>query len=86
MSKCSFIIPVSGNSQEILAKAKMAIEKQGGVFTGDHLSGNFNVNVLGNITGTYTITGQEMFVDILSKPIFIPCSQIESFMRSQLVS
>jgi len=84
MSKCSFNIPVSGNIQHVLGKAKTAIEKQGGSFTGDELSGSFNVNVLGNIEGSYTITGMEMFVDITSKPIFIPCSQIESFMRSQL--
>ena len=84
MSKCSFNIPVSGNIQHVLRKAKTAIEKQGGSFTGDELSGSFHVNVLGNIEGTYTITGMEMFVDISSKPIFIPCGQIESFMRSQL--
>jgi hypothetical protein len=84
MSKCNFNIPFSGNADSILSKAKSAIEKQGGRFTGDNISGNFSVNVLGNIVGSYLISDQVMHVDILSSPMFIPCSQIESFMKSQL--
>jgi hypothetical protein len=84
MSKCNFNLPFSVDAESMLSKIKSAIEKQGGVFTGDQVAGNFNVNVLGNITGSYIITGQVMHIDISSSPMFIPCSQIESFMKSQL--
>ena len=84
MSKCNFNIPFTGDASGMLMKAKSAIEKQGGKFTGDSASGNFSVNVLGNIVGSYVISDQVMHVDISSSPMFIPCSQIESFMKSQL--
>ena len=84
MSKCNFNIPFSGDAENIVFKAKTSIEKQGGIFNGDLLSGDFSVNVLGNIAGAYTISGNVMTIDILSSPMFIPCSQIESFMKSQL--
>ena len=84
MSKCNFNIPFTGDSETIVRKAKMAIEKQGGNFSGDNFAGNFSVNVLGNIVGSYTISGSDMHIDISSSPMFIPCSQIESFMKSQL--
>ncbi len=84
MSKCNFDIPFTGNAESIFTKARSAIDKQGGKFTGDEFSGDFSVNVLGNIVGSYTISGQVMHVSILSSPMFIPCSQIESFLKSQL--
>ena len=84
MSKCNFNIPFSGNAEDIIMKARLAIEKQGGTFTGDDVAGNFSVNVLGNIAGSYSISGQQMRIDISSSPMFIPCSQIENFMISQL--
>ena len=84
MSKCNFNIPFVGDTESVFMKAKSAIEKQGGKFTGDQFAGNFSVNVLGNIVGSYTISGQVMRVDISSSPLFIPCSQIESFLKSQL--
>ena len=83
MSKCSFTIPFKGLPETIINKAKSAIQGQGGSFNGDDLSGNFSVQVLGNISGTYSIAGNEMTVDIDSKPLFIGCGQIESFMRNQ---
>jgi len=84
MSKCNFDIPFTGEAESVLRKAKLAIEKQGGNFNGDNIAGNFSVNVLGNITGSYFISDQNMHIDISSSPMFIPCSQIESFMKSQL--
>ena len=84
MSKCNFNIPFTGEAESIVRKAKFSIEKQGGNFTGDNISGNFSVNVLGNIAGSYIISDQNMHIDISSSPMFIPCSQIESFMKSQL--
>ena len=85
MSACNFSIPFFGTSEQILAKAKSAVQGQGGQFNGDTGSGNFNVSVFGNtIAGSYTVTGQDMNIVIDSKPFLIPCSTIESFMKNQI--
>ena len=83
---CNFSISFSGNPAKILEKAKSAIEGQGGNFSGDLTSGSFSVQVMGSISGSYTITGQVMNINIDSKPMFIGCSQIESFMKNQFQS
>ena len=80
---CNFSISFPGSAEKLLEKAKAAIEGQGGNFAGDLTSGNFSVQVLGNISGSYTISGQVMNINISSKPLFISCSQIESFMKSR---
>ena len=85
MSACNFVIPFSGKANIILAKAKNAIEGQGGTFNGDESAGNFNVSILGNlIKGSYTTTGQELNIIIDSKPFLIPCGTIESFLKNKL--
>jgi hypothetical protein len=80
---CNFSISFPGPAENLLEKAKAAIEGQGGNFAGDLSSGNFSVQVLGSISGSYTITGQVMNINISSKPLFISCNQIESFMKSR---
>jgi hypothetical protein len=86
MSSCNFNLNFSGTPEAVIRKARAAIEGQGGDFKGDEMSGSFSVSILGNISGSYSITGQTMNVDIDSKPMFIPCSQIESFMKNQFSS
>ena len=85
MSACSFVIPFSGNAEVVLRKAKSAVESQGGNFTGDESSGNFDVSVFGNtIAGSYSVVAQSLDIVIDSKPFLVPCSTIESFLTKQL--
>lgn len=85
MSACSFIIPFSGTAENILAKARSAVESQGGNFTGDVNTGNFNVSVFSNtIAGSYNVSGQSLEIIIDSKPFLVPCSAIESFLTKQI--
>lgn len=83
---CEFSIPFSGAPTDVLVKARTAVEGQGGTFTGDASSGGaFDVTVIGNtIKGSYTISGQNLAIRILSKPFFLPCSTIEGFLKNQL--
>ena len=82
---CKFIIPFSGNSNNILSKAKTAIQSQQGNFNGDDSSGDFNVSVFGNvIKGSYTVAGQDLNIIIGSKPFLVPCSTIESFLKNKI--
>ena len=85
MAACNFLIPFSGSANEIFSKVKTAIQGQGGQFNGDDTGGSFDVSVFGNsIKGSYTVAGQDLDVTIDSKPFLIPCSTIESFLKSKL--
>ena len=85
MSACNFDIPFSGPASVAIEKAKAAIESQNGTFNGNDLSGGFDVTIMGNtIKGNYTITGQILHLAITHKPLFVPCSMIESFLLKQV--
>ena len=82
---CDFSIPLSGDADTILAKARGAVQSQGGNFEGNTSSGEFNVSVFGNkIAGNYSVNGQTLQINITDKPFMVPCSAIESFLRGQL--
>lgn len=82
---CEFSIPFSGAPAAVISKAKAAVESQNGTFTGDNGSGEFGVTAFGNtIKGNYTVSGQQLHITIVSKPFFLPCSTIESFLKNQL--
>ena len=83
---CNFTIPFSGNANDILSKAKAAIQGQGGSLTGNETAGDFDVSVFGNtIRGSYSIAaGNNLDIVIESKPFLIPCSTIESFLKNKL--
>lgn len=86
MSECNFIIPFTGEATIVLEKAKRAVEKQSGNFTGDTNQGNFDVSLFGQaIVGTYTVSGNDLNIVIESKPFMVPCNAIESFLKSQIL-
>ncbi|MEO7801349.1 MAG: hypothetical protein ABIR81_05085 [Ginsengibacter sp.] len=85
MAACNFLIPFSGSANEIFGKVKTAIQGQGGQFNGNDTGGSFDVSVFGNsIKGSYTVAGQDLDIIVDSKPFLIPCSTIESFLKSKL--
>jgi hypothetical protein len=85
MGACNFSIPFSGDAETILAKAKAAIESQQGIFTGDANSGSFSVSVFGNsMKGGYLVNGQYLNITITDKPFIVPCSTIESLLKSKI--
>jgi hypothetical protein len=82
---CDFSIPFTGDPAAVLAKAKNAVQSQGGNFNGDADTGEFNVSVFGNkIVGNYTVSGQTLNINITDKPFMVPCNAIESFLKGQL--
>ncbi len=86
MSKCNFSISFSGSPEEVYNKAKAAVEKQGGSFNGDAHSGNFSIHVFGTISGSYSVSGSQLNIDIEDKPMMIPCGAIENVLKSQIGS
>ena len=86
MAACNFIIPFTGDASTVLDKARTAVEKQSGHFTGDTEKGDFDVSFFGQeITGSYEVTGNDLNIVIENKPFMVPCSAIESFLKSQVV-
>ncbi|MEO6812742.1 MAG: hypothetical protein ABI172_02350 [Ginsengibacter sp.] len=82
---CKINLPFSEPVEIAVGKAKAAVESQGGIFTGDTISGNFEVTVFGNtIKGNYNVAGQTLDLEITDKPFFVPCSTIESYLAKQL--
>ena len=84
MSKCNFSIPFTGSPEQVIVKAKSAVEKQGGNFSGDAGGGSFSINVFGTISGSYTVSGNQLNIVIEDKPIMIPCSAIENVLKNQI--
>jgi len=85
MAKHSFSVDFPGAAQDIVAKAKGAIEKAGGKFLGDEKKGDFSVPTpAGTVKGIYTITAQKFAIDITDKPFVVPGSAIESQVRKFL--
>ena len=82
---CNFSIPISGSPEQVLNKARSAVQGQGGTFTGDTTNGNFKVTVFGNtIAGTYNVLGENLNIDITDKPFLISCGMIENYLKSQI--
>jgi hypothetical protein len=86
MAACEFKIPFSVPLAGMVEKARQVVESQGGQFTGDEIAGQFHVSIMGNtVRGSYKAEGSELLVQIDEKPIFAPCSLIESYLKQQLV-
>ena len=45
---------------------------------------NFSLNVFGNISGNYSVSGNQLDIVIEDKPIMIPCAAIENVLKSQI--
>jgi len=84
MAKCNFSIEFSGSPENIFYKARTTVEKQGGTFSGDANTGKFSINLFGTISGTYSVSGQQLQINIEDKPMMIPCAAIENALRSQI--
>jgi len=86
MSKCNFSIPFEGTAAEVKTKAETAIKNAGGIFEGDTTSGIFSLPTpLGEIKGSYIMNNvSPITVDILEKPLFVPCNQIEAKLNGYL--
>jgi len=75
---CKFNLPFSGDAESLTLRAKAAIERAGGSFTGNVTQGNFRAKTpLGSIHGTYQVAGEQVILAINKKPLFLTCARIE---------
>jgi hypothetical protein len=75
---CNFNITFTQPAQELVGKLQVKVSGQGGTFTGNETNGTIKVPIMGShISGSYTITGQSLNIQIDHKPFFISCDQIQ---------
>jgi len=85
MAACNFNINFSSSATDLVQNMKTKITGQGGTADGDESAGSFSVSLLGSsISGSYTISGQQMAVIIDHKPFLISCNQIQKYLQSNL--
>jgi hypothetical protein len=85
MAECSFNFNINSSPAELINKVKLKIENEGGSFTGNDSEGNFNLPTpVGAIEGNYLVNDNELKIDIIKKPMMLPCSMIESELEKRL--
>ncbi len=82
---CLFQFPWIGNPPDWVIRAREGISKAGGVFSGDASSGHFSSPTpVGKISGNYQVQDGQMTLNITEKPVFLPCSLIEQYLKKYL--
>ena len=79
MSECRFQFDFAGSSTSLVEKIRVKMTEAGGRFEGSASYGTFSLPTpIGAFDGTYTIDKNTIWVEVLDKPFFVPCSAIES--------
>ena len=82
---CNFSFDLTETAETVVAKAKGAIDKAGGTFTGNEASGDFVLSTFaGKIVGSYTVSPTKFDIVISDKPMFVSCSLIEQELKKFL--
>ena len=78
MAKCSFEFDFPIRPEELIRQVGEAIRRAGGELDGDVRSGFYSVPTpAGTVEGSYAVSGQTIRIEVLEKPVFLPCSIIE---------
>jgi hypothetical protein len=82
---CNLNINFAQPANVMIQTLKSKITGQGGTADGNETAGTIRVPLMGSyISGSYTISGQQMNLIIDHKPFLISCNQIESFLAGNL--
>ncbi|KQU74279.1 MULTISPECIES: hypothetical protein [unclassified Rhizobacter] len=87
MASCApFAVPFSGSAQDLFNKISLLIHQHDGTISGGPPGGAFSVPVpvFGTVAGTFAVTGQSCSIHITQRSFFLPCSTIESFVKSNI--
>ena len=84
---CHFTIDFHGSAAEIAAKAKQAIEEQGGTLdTNSPTTGTFHspLPIGGHIDGSYEVNDAGIEINITHKPFILSCDTIKTKLEKLL--
>ncbi len=81
----NFDIPFEGNAEQILAKARKAIESGKGSMTGDNTTGSFSLPAgISKVKGNYVVEANKLKVTITNKPIYVSNDMIENTLKKHM--
>lgn len=81
----SFDIPFEGNAEQILAKARKAIESGKGTMKGDNAAGSFSLPAgISKVKGNYSVESNNLKVTITDKPIYVSNDMIENTLKKHM--
>lgn len=85
MAECKITLPITDSSDVFYTKMKNMVEKAGGQLNGDTSTGDFNIgSPLGQISGNYELSNQEILITITEKPFLIGCGAIQGILEAQI--
>jgi hypothetical protein len=81
----SFDIPFEGDAEQILDKARKAIESGKGSMNGDNVAGSFSLPAgISKVKGKYSVESNKLKVTITDKPIYVSIDMIESTLKKHI--
>lgn len=84
---CNFDLSYSGSPDQLVSKAQQLVTQAGGRFEGSTEGGTYSLKIpVGQIAGEYVIQGSTVSFKVTKKPMLVPCSAIEAYLRNQLTA
>lgn len=86
MASCKpFTTGFKGSAEDLYAKLAKLVHDHNGRITGGTTAGTVSVSTpLGDIDANYSVKGQKVTIEVTKRPFFLPCSDIEKFIKKQL--
>lgn len=86
MASCDpFTVDFQGSAEDLFTKVSALVHDHNGRITGGPAGGAISVSTpVGSIDAKYTIDGQVLTATVTKRPFFLPCSAIQSFVRSNV--
>lgn len=83
---CNFELTFNESPDALVQRAEKMVVDAGGSFAGDTNAGEIKLKlpVVGTVEGKYAVTGNVIRFDITKKPMVVPCSKIENFVKDEL--
>lgn len=75
------VYTAEGDGNALAAKMLDKIKGQGGSVSGGEGSGEFSVQ---GFSGVYTVSGGKLTIEITKKPVFVPDSMIETWLKQNM--
>lgn len=82
---CRFQFDFQGAGESLVEEIRSHVGRAGGELTGSANGGTFSLSTsIGAFQGTYTVSGQTIFLEVAAKPFFVPCRAIEARLAAYL--
>lgn len=82
MAGCEFQFGFTGDGSDLAREIESGFTNAGGRVSVDGNAGSFTLETpVGGFSGNFTISDQTITIEVDDKPIFVPCSAIESQLR-----